>query len=298
MTQERHEFLVLESSWEVCNKVGGIHTVLRSKAPHMVEHYGAERYVLIGPYIPGQFEGEFEEGEVPVEFKKSFEYMSSEHGANCHFGTWLAGSDAPVILLDFANTQDQLDDIKSHLWQSFGVDGLGAPGDFDEALLWSTMVGRLTQHLADNSRSEIVYHGHEWLAGAAILHLKATQTRVATVFTTHATILGRTIAGTGGDLYANLDKIDADAESKKLGMHDKYSLEHAAANNCGVLTTVSEITAREVEAFLKRKPDILVPNGLNLEKFPTFEDISIEHARQRDLVREFLLYYFFPVLHL
>ena len=43
-------FTLFEVSWEVCNKVGGIHTVISTKAKTMVERLG-EEYVAIGPWL-------------------------------------------------------------------------------------------------------------------------------------------------------------------------------------------------------------------------------------------------------
>ena len=41
---------IFETSWEVCNKVGGIHTVISTKALKIVNELG-DNYILIGPDV-------------------------------------------------------------------------------------------------------------------------------------------------------------------------------------------------------------------------------------------------------
>ena len=41
---------IFETSWEVCNKVGGIHTVISTKALNIVNELGDD-YILIGPDV-------------------------------------------------------------------------------------------------------------------------------------------------------------------------------------------------------------------------------------------------------
>ncbi|MBU0980315.1 MAG: glycogen/starch synthase [Nanoarchaeota archaeon] len=286
---------VFECSWEVCNKVGGIFTVVKSKAALMVEHYG-DGYFMVGPYFADKVHGEFmEEVPSPV-FKAVFEELAKE-GIMCHFGKWLVEGEPKIILIDFTNFTYEANAIKARLWQEFRIDSMGTQfHDFDEPIIWSTAVGKLLEKLGEKLEGPIVGHFHEWLAAGGLLYLKDSK-KVATVFTTHATMLGRTLASHDVDIYNELDKLDPDAEAYRLGIQSKYLTEKSAAMCADQFTTVSEITGMEAEALLKRKPDILLPNGLDMSKFPTFEDISIKHKLLKSKMLDFIIYYFFPYYH-
>lgn len=285
--------MLFEASWEVCNKVGGIFTVLSSKSKQLGKHYQGN-YVLIGPYVGESSRINFREESVPERYRAYMDELKSL-GIVCYFGKWLIEGDPDVILVDFAGYWKHLDGIKKELWEEFGVDSLDAPRDYDEPLLWSYTVGVLMEKMRRlNPDKRIVFQAHEWLTGAAILHLKAHKIDIATVFTTHATILGRAIAGSGRDLYAILDQVDPDEEAAQCGITAKFSLERASAREADVFTTVSQITAREAAAFLGREVDLVLPNGLDMSEFPSFEEVTQKHNLYRNRLREFALYYFFP----
>ncbi|MBL7056417.1 glycogen/starch synthase [Candidatus Woesearchaeota archaeon] len=285
--------LAFEVSWEVCNKVGGIYTVVKSKAAQMVSNYG-ENYFLVGPYFASKSLGEFSE-ELPKEFcKDALEELKNE-GIICHFGKWLAEGSPNVILIDFEGFKSRINDIKKDLWESFKVDSLRSGNDYDEPVAWSYAVGKVIEKLNNcMGEKKLVAHFHEWLAGAGLLYLKKTSPDIGTVFTTHATILGRTLASSNIELYDSFENLDAEKEAYKYKIESKYHLEKQAALNSEVFTTVSEITAMEAEHLLGRKPDVLVLNGLDIDKFPTFEESAINHKLQRERIREFISYYFFP----
>lgn len=283
---------LFEVSWEVCNKVGGIYTVVKSKAEYFLEYYG-EKYFAIGPYFIKKATGEFLDEIPPDELKKAFDNLKKQ-GIICHYGKWLIKGSPNTILIDFTGFTNKRNEIKRKLWNDFKIDSLNSDYyEFDEPVLWSYAAGMLIEELSKIFKGKIVAHFHEWLAGAGLLYLK--KSNIATVFTTHATILGRTIASDESrDLYTTMQNINPDEEAYKYKIHTKYQTEKSAAQNADVFTTVSEITAMEAEHLLKRKPDVLLPNGLNLEKFPTLEDISIKHQKFKQKIKEFLFYYFFP----
>ncbi|NQV09399.1 glycogen/starch synthase [Candidatus Woesearchaeota archaeon] len=283
---------LFEVSWEVCNKVGGISTVIKSKAAHLIKYYG-EKYFTIGPYFIKKVTGEFQE-EIPTDELKSVFDKLKEKGIICHYGKWLIGGEPNTILIDFTGYVNSINDVKKELWDKYKIDSIGSEYyEFDEPMIWSHAAGMLIDELSKVFKGKCVGHFHEWLAGPGLLYLK--NSNVGTVFTTHATVLGRTIASDENiDLYSNLDKINPDDEAYKYKVHTKYQTEKAAAQNADVFTTVSEITAIEAGSLLKRNPDVLLPNGLNLDKFPTMEDISIKHQKYKNKIKEFLLYYFFP----
>src|SRR3989338_7201693 len=285
--------ILFEVSWEVCNKVGGIYTVVKSKAAKMVEHYGSN-YFMVGPYFASKAIAEFQE-EVPNEFCKApFEELK-KIGIICHFGKWLIEGSPFAILIDFVNYKHKTNDIKPELWDWYKIDSLRAQQDYDEPVVWAYTAGMLIERLSNcYNDKKIVAQFHEWLSGAGLLYIKKKNVKVATVFTTHATVLGRTLASSNIDLYNVWNKINPDNEVYKYNIEAKHLVERNSAAFADVFTTVSEITGMEASYLLKKKPDILLPNGLDISKFPSFEEVVIKHKIQRDRIREFMLYNFFP----
>ncbi len=292
MIEAKAEFF-FEVSWEVCNKVGGIYTVVKSKILPMKKFYG-DKYFAIGPYFMDKAAGQFQELLPPTQLKNIFEKLKSE-GIYCHFGTWLVPGDPKTILIDYSEFSKNTNDIKKKLWEEYKIDSLNTEyHDFDEPVVWSFAVGRLLEEIAALGDGSLVAQFHEWLSGGALLHLKMQNSKIAKVFTTHATILGRTLSGRNGDLYSEINDMDPKKKAYELGIGSKHQMESACAQNADVFTTVSEITAIEAEALLDRKPEVLLPNGLDMEKFPTLEKATLRHRIFREKIRQFIMYYFFP----
>ncbi|HLC62631.1 MAG TPA: hypothetical protein VJI52_06460 [Candidatus Nanoarchaeia archaeon] len=290
---DRKADILFEISWEVCNKVGGIYTVVKSKSAKMIEVYH-DNYFMVGPYFAAKAMGEFEE-ELPGEFfKESFEELKKS-GIICHFGKWLIEGSPSAILIDFVNYKSKTNDIKKDLWDWYKIDSLRAPQDYNEPVVWAYTVGMLLEKISKYHGSQkTAAHFHEWLSGAGLLYVKKKNAKVATTFTTHATVLGRALASAHVDLYNLWDKMNPDEEVYKYGVEAKHLVEKNSAWHADVFTTVSEITGMEASYLLRKKPDKLLPNGLDISKFPTFEEVIIKHKLQRDRIREFMLYYFFP----
>ena len=285
--------IVFEVSWEVCNKVGGINTVLASKAAQMAEAYG-NGYFLVGPYMPEKFKYQFEEKTPDPKLRSVFSDLEKE-GVYCHFGKWLIDGEPNVILIDHKKLWKNANDYKFQLWDSFRVDSLNSGFDFDEPVVWGCAAAKfLTNFCAKNGGEKTVVHCHEWLAGAALLFAKKFGMKASTVFTTHATTLGRSFAYNNVDFYSNIASFDPQKEACRFGVQSKHLLERAAAQQADIFTTVSEITGIECEYFLGRKPDVILPNGLDVAKYLTFEELVLKHRIQRSRLREFLFYYFFP----
>lgn len=283
---------LFEIAWEVCNKVGGIYTVLTSKTQLMVDLY--KNYFLIGPYVKEHAENEFEKKPIPDEFKKAFESLKKK-GLVCHYGTWQVKGEPNVILIEFQGLIHDKENLKTWYWENFKIDSLYAAWDFEEPMIWATAVGMLLRNFKETiDHKKIVAHSHEWMSGFALLYLKQNKVDVKTVFTTHATMLGRALAGSGRDIYSELKDLDPDREAVNSGVQAKYSTEKACAANVDVFTTVSEITAIEVEKILGKKPDILLLNGLDVDEFPTYEEAAIMHRENKKKIREFTKYFFFP----
>lgn len=292
MIKKEADFL-FEVSWEVCNKVGGIYTVVKSKIRPTSKYYGQDYYV-IGPHFVDKATGEFQEMIPPVGIRDVFSKLK-DRGIICYYGAWLVPGEPQTILVDFTGYAKNANEIKKELWDKYRIDSLGTQyHDFDEPVVWAYTVGILLEEIAKLSDKKIVAHFHEWLSGAGLLYLKSRNVRIGTVFTTHATMLGRTIAGNGLDLYGMMNQIDPIQMANELQVKSKYQMETQCARHADVFSTVSEITGLEAEALLGKKPDILLPNGLDIDKFPTFEEASIKHHLFRGKIRDFLMYYFFP----
>ncbi|MBW2999774.1 glycosyltransferase [Candidatus Woesearchaeota archaeon] len=291
MVEVKSDYL-FEVSWEVCNKVGGIYTVVKSKAALLKEKYN--NYFLVGPYFKEKAINEFVQENPPWELQEVFEELKNE-GLICYYGYWQIKGEPKTILIDFNAFAERKNQIKEKLWENYKIDSLNSGWDFEEPMVWSAAVCRLLEIFSSkHSSKKIVAHFHEWLAGFGLLCLKMANANIATVFTTHATMLGRTIASAGERLYDMLENLDPEKEAYARGVQDKFTTERACAQNCDVFTTVSEITGMEAEKILGRKPDVLVLNGLDIERFPTFEVTSIKHRENREIIREFVTYHFFP----
>jgi len=288
--------MFFEVSWEVCNKVGGIFTVVQSKAMQTMAHYDGN-YYLVGPYFLKKAFGIFEEKLPPECCKNICEELRNE-GIECHFGTWLTKGNPNVILIDFVSFAKNKNDIKRALWDAYKIDSLHTEYfDFDEPVVWAWAVGRMLEAVTRvYAGKKIVAQFHEWLAASGLLYLKLKNVKIGTVFTTHATSLGRTIASTERNLYELLDSINPDIEARNYGpsAYAKHQVETVAAKQSDVFTTVSEITGIEAEKLLGRKPDVILANGLDMAKFPTFEEASMKHHLFKHRIRQFLFYYFFP----
>lgn len=278
---------LFEISWEVCNKVGGIHTVISSKVPFIRPH--CADYICIGPSL-GQ---DFEQRPAPQRWREVFAALEAR-GIACRYGVWPIPGEPTAILIDAGKLLEERNRIKHLLWERHGIDSLNAAWDFDEPMCFATAAGMLVEEYVRRFPGKAVAHCHEWMAGFAILHLKDCGAAVATVFTTHATMLGRSIAGSGHALYELIESIDPREWAYRLGVAEKHLAEVACARAADVFTTVSEITGMEAERLLGRKPDVLLFNGFHTDRFPTFEETSLMHLRSREVLRELASHVLFP----
>jgi glycogen(starch) synthase len=274
---------VFEVSWEVCNKVGGIYTVITSKIPYMKHHI--EDYFLVGPYLAENID--FEEKGIPIELKSIFSKLGGK-GIRCHYGKW---KNVKTILIDFSELNKNKNSIKKELWDEYGVDSIKSDLMFDDPIVWGYAVGMLLQEIEINSQNQkIVGQFHEWLSGSGILYLKKNKSKIATVFTTHATVLERAMASSGEIFEGD----NPDTEAYKRNVNDKHQVEKATAKVCDIFTAVSETVADSCERVLNRRPEVIVLNGMDVRNFPDMEEIPKEHKKNKEKIKDFLISYFFP----
>lgn len=259
---------LFEVSWEVCNKVGGIYEVVASKAQQAMRAFDGE-YFLIGPDT--KHNTEFTETDEPC--WDAIRSPLKDKDLRCRFGRWEIPGRPRVILVDFNGRHDS-NQILRLLWERFGVDSLSGGWDYIEPVLFSYTCGEVIatvhQVLANRNKSHGIAHFHEWMCGAGILALKQLAPSMGTVFTTHATVLGRAMAGNGVDIYARMSEISPSQEADRYNVTAKCSMETVSAREADVFTTVSGITAEEARVFLGRAPDLITDNGLDLSAIPDY----------------------------
>lgn len=281
---------VIEASWEVANKVGGIYTVVSGHAKLLDDHY--DDYFCVGP-LRAEQDFDFFEEPAPERIRQVLEKLRSQ-GVNGVYGRWDIPGRPATVLLDARHAHFDTDAIKKELWERYEIDSIDSGWEFEEPLRWSWAVGLFVQQLRERSEGRVVAHLHEWMSGFAGLYLKARGVDAGVVFTTHATMLGRTIsANTDIDLYGELESLDARALADEFNITAKFTTEVACAREADVFTTVSDITAREAAHLLGTQPHVITYNGISSEDYPTLEEASVLHARNREQIRDFLNYYFF-----
>ncbi|KAF9185755.1 glycogen synthase isoform 1 [Haplosporangium sp. Z 767] len=288
-----HKPLLFEIAWEVANKVGGIYTVLKSKAPVTSHEYG-DRYTMIGPlsYKTAPLEVETLEPDTP-ELRLTMESMK-ERGVKFLYGRWLIEGGPKVLLFDTGSVYHKLDEWKGDLWNVAGIPSPPNDHETNEAILFGYLVAWfLGEFVAHERKAAIIAHFHEWLAGVGIALCRKRHIDVTTIFTTHATLLGRYLCAGSVDFYNNLRNFDVDHEAGKRGIYHRYCIERAATHCCDVFTTVSHITAYEAEHLLKRKPDGVLPNGLNVVKFSAMHEFQNLHAVSKDRIHDFVRGHFY-----
>ena len=261
---------VFESSWEVCNKVGGIYTVLSTRAKTMQEQM-ADRVVFIGPdFWQGKDNPLFREDK---KMCADWVATASREGLSVRMGRWNIPGEPRVILVDFNPYFPARDQIYGEAWADFGVESLHAYGDYDEASMFSYAAGRVVEsyynYYLARIDEHVVYQAHEWMTGLGALYIKKHVPAVATIFTTHATSIGRSIAGNNKPLYDYLYAYNGNQMAQELNMEAKHSIERQTAHNVDCFTTVSDVTAHECEELLDRKPDVVLMNGFESDFVPT-----------------------------
>lgn len=277
---------IFESSWEVCNKVGGIYTVLSTKAKTLQTKLN-DKIIFIGPDIWNE--------ALPVDFledKSLFKEWKNKVGMTGELkvkvGRWDVPGNPPVILVDFKPFFAEKDALYYSMWEQFRVDSLHAYGDYDESCIFAYAVGKVVEsfyHFYQLEDKKVAALLNEWMLGMAALYIQKQLPKVATLFTTHATSIGRSIAGNNKALYAYMEGYNGDQMAAELNMEAKHSIEKQAAHHVDCFTTVSDITARECKQLLDKEPDIVTPNGFE----PNFVPAKLEYTKKRAEARKALI---------
>ena len=260
--------VIFETSWEVCNKVGGIYTVLSSRANTLQQSH-ADKVFFIGPDVwQGKENPLFKENKrLLTKWKKA----AAEAGVNARIGRWNVPGAPIAILVDFQPFFDVKNDIYAEAWDAFQVDSLHAYGDYDDASMFSYAAGKFVEAVvkAELLKGEsIIYQAHEWMSGLGMLFLKKECPEVATIFTTHATSIGRSIAGNNKLLYKYFHGYNGDQMAAELSMEAKHSIEKQSAHGADCFTTVSMFTDRECKQLLDKPADVVLPNGFENDFVP------------------------------
>ena len=277
---------LFESSWEVCNKVGGIYTVLSTKA-HTLLQFFKDKLIFIGPDVWANTNApDFIEDDVLFADWKA--YTKTTDNLKVKVGRWNVPGMPPVILVDFKPFFKERDSFFYSMWESFRVDSIHAYGDYDESCIFAYAVGKVIEsfyHFYKLENKKVAALFNEWMLGMGALYIKKQLPAVATLFTTHATSIGRSIAGNNKALYAYMDGYNGDQMAGELNMEAKHSLEKQTALHVDCFTTVSDITARECKQLLDKAPDIVTPNGFE----PNFVPSDKEYDKKRMAARRDLL---------
>jgi glycogen synthase len=286
--------LLTEVAWEVCNQVGGIYTVIRSKVPSMIERWG-DSYCLIGPYFHHHAQAEFEPtDDYSGPFGQAVLLMRNL-GFEVHYGHWLVTGKPLVVLLNPYNVYDRLGEIKFMLWENHHIPTPGNDDLLNQVEAFGYMVKTYLQLLVqpDVTDKRVVAHFHEWMVGTAIPELRRERVDLRIVFTTHATLLGRYLAMNDPAFYDHLAYVDWFKEAVHFNIETAVRIERAAAHGAHIFSTVSEVTARECTFLLERIPDVILPNGLNIQRFIALHEHQILHQRYKEKIHQFAMAHFF-----
>lgn len=275
---------IFESSWEVCNKVGGIYTVLSTRAKTLQNRL-KDKIIFIGPDIIKDENPYFTEDN---KLFSDWNAQTKKEGLVLKIGRWNIPGNPIAILVNFNQFYKDKNDIYTWTWEHFQVDSLHAYGDYDEASMFSFAAAKVVESFYDfylDESQKVIYHGNEWMTGLGLLYLSYKKPQIATIFTTHATSIGRSIAGNNKPLYDYLFAYNGDQMSYELNMQSKHSIEKQTAKYTDCFTTVSEITANECKELLDKPVDFILPNGFENDFVPK----GAEFNKKRKIAREHIL---------
>lgn len=286
---------LIEVSWEVCNQSGGIYTVIATKVGQALEVWG-DRYCLVGPYVEKNARSEWEEDlQSESLFARAARNLQGR-GLPVRYGTWLMAGRPPAVLVDLGEARKKILEDKPSVLHS-----LGLPDWKNETLVVDTAAfgmladAFITEVMTLKKKSDhILAHFHEWMASVWLPRTKKKHPGLGVIFTTHATMLGRYLASNDTSFYSHVESLDWKTEAERYWIECQAQIERNCAEYSDVFTTVSEVTARECTQFLGRKPDLLLPNGLNIHRFTALHEFQNLHLTYKKKIHDFLTGYFFP----
>ena len=267
-----------EVSWEVCNKVGGIHTVLESLASTLSSVLGGN-LIFLGPDL-GTSEFLEDNSLMPV-----WQEALKSKGIKARIGKWDVPSKPMVILVDIHQCYDIKNEVYGMMWNEFGVNSLNSYGDYDDSSMWAYACGKVVKTIVENcmeNTKNIILQAHEWQSAMSLLFVKKyIPNRVSTVFTTHATTVGRSICDNGKCLYKYFAQYNGDGMARELNVEAKHTSEKAAALFADCFTTVSHTTDQECANLLGKPADVVLPNGFNISEIPSHECLAAKRKGMR-----------------
>ena len=264
---------LFEVSWEVCNKVGGIYTVIATKSLYLKSEL-KRHHILIGPDVWMNVENNPDFIEDPLLYRM-WRDQAAQEGLRIRVGKWNVPGKPTAILVDFKQYLTKKDEMLAEMWRDYGVDSITGNWDYVESALFGYTAGKVIESFYRfnlTPSDKVVAQFHEWMTGAGLLYLKGTKLPIATVFTTHATVVGRCLAGNNLPLYDSMKLYDGDAKAREFNVMARHSLEKQSAIHSDIFTTVSGITAAECRQFLTRDVDVVTPNGFENSFTPADEE--------------------------
>lgn len=278
---------IFEASWEVCNKVGGIYTVLSTRAKTLQDVL-KDKVIFIGPDVwSGKENPTFVEDTALL---KDWTEEAHKDGLEVRVGRWNVPEQPIAVLVDFQQYYAKKNEIYGKLWEDYGVDSLHAYGDYDEASMFSYAAGLVVEHyyhhVLEGKCHHIIYQAHEWMTGLGALYIRKKVPEIATIFTTHATSIGRSIAGNHKPLYEYLFAYNGNQMAEELNMQSKHSIERQTAHNVDCFTTVSEVTNRECAELLDKPADVILMNGFEKNFVPTGKTFDLKRKAAREKLRQ------------
>lgn len=286
---------LFEIAWEVCNQVGGIYTVIRSKVPSVIATQGKDNYCLIGPYFEEQAAAHFDPA---TDFSSPIGQAVlklQERGFDVHYGQWIISGRPNVVLFNPYSVYDKLNEIKHLLFQNYHISIPQGDELLDKVAAFSYQVKEFFHYLCseDFCSKNVIAHFHEWMAGLPIPDIRRSNLNIKVVFTTHATLLGRYLAMNDHEFYDHLPFYNWETEATNFNVKPIAEIERASAHGAHVFTTVSKVTALECTHLLGRTPDLILPNGLNIERFEALHEIQNQHVKVKEQIHDFVMGHFF-----
>lgn len=274
---------IFESSWEVCNKVGGIYTVLSTRAKTLQDAM-PDRLIFMGPDCWGEKKSPFfiQDDSVLADWQK----QAAKEGIKVKVGRWDIPGKPIALLVDFQQYFEQKDSIYGEMWENYKVDSLHGFGDYDESCMFAYATGKVVESIykfLKLEKKKVIFHVNEWQCGMGALYIKKAIPAIGTIFTTHATSIGRSIAGNNKPLYDYLWAYNGDQMAQELNMESKHSLEKQTAYNVDCFTTVSDITATECKELIK-PVDVVLPNGFENDFVPKAAKFTARRKQARKIM--------------